>query len=86
MTDFKASYDYMKDLLNKENGEIIDGYDGSLIDNLFICTDSGFYVFIENYVTAWTSDYHVYFFRTTEENQATDFFYKCQAEYEALVN
>lgn len=85
MTDFYADYDYMKEVTNEKGAEIIDCYDGCLIDNLLVATDSGCYFFKESYVNCYESNYQVFFFRNNETDKAFDLFYKCQAEYEALT-
>ena len=57
----------LEDFITAVNGEITDAIEGTLIDDVFIESDSKNYCLFETYKTAWSSCYTVHESETKEE-------------------
>lgn len=53
--------------LYQNKAEIVEGYDGCLLDNGLYQAKNGMFALYEHYLNTWSSDYLMIFARTKEE-------------------
>ena len=84
MKEYKASYKLMTEI--SDRAETIEGYEGSLIDNILLYDPktATYYFFKEIFQTVWTSVYYVYECKEDESGKIFDIYYNCQAEHEKI--
>ena len=75
--------DQLNELIEKTQAEIVDGYDGCLLDNGLYYSETMTFAVYEHYLNCWCSDYEVKI-ATTEEDieKVTNEFFENMAKME----
>lgn len=86
MKTYYLNGDQLNELIERTDAEIIDGYEGCLLDNALYYSEKMTFAVYEHYINCWSSDYEVIIARTEKdiEKVTNDFWYnmeKAEQEY-----